>query len=67
MPDLRSQNLARLIEILESARDRKAMYFNPVEPQMVEHWLNGLHTGCALAGLEWSPEDRLPALGTAQK
>ena len=38
------------------------MYFNPIEPVAFEHWLNGLHIGCSLAGLEWSPEDRRPAL-----
>nr|WP_165232835.1 hypothetical protein [Aquisphaera insulae] len=38
------------------------MYFQPVEPRAVEHWLSGLRTGCSLAGLEWSPFDRSPAL-----
>ena len=54
--------LDRLIAILKSARFRKPMYFAPVESLLVEHWLHGLRTGCSLVGLEWSPEDRRPAL-----
>jgi hypothetical protein len=38
------------------------MYFDPVEPLTVEHWLSGLRTGCSLAGLEWSPDHRRSAL-----
>jgi hypothetical protein len=57
-----AEALARLIDILESARLRKRMYFAPVEPIVLEHWLHGLHIGCSLLGLEWSPEDRRPAL-----
>jgi hypothetical protein len=62
MSDQRAAALARLLFILESARRRKPMYFAPVEPVAVEHWLDGLRTGCSLAGLRWSPEDRRPAL-----
>lgn len=62
MTGTRAAALARLIAILESARRRKPMYFAPVEPVVVDHWLYGLRTGCSLFGLEWSPEDRRPAL-----
>ena len=62
MSKLDAEILSRLIIILESARARKPMYFSPVEPIAVEHWLNGLRTGCSLAGLEWSPDYRRPAL-----
>lgn len=58
----KAEALRRLIAILESARVRKPMYFRPVEPKVAEDWISGLHTGCSLAGLEWSPEDRRPAL-----
>jgi hypothetical protein len=53
---------ARLVAILRSARRRKSMYFAPIEPRSVIDWLNGLRTGSTLAGLEWSAEDRRPAL-----
>src|SRR4051812_43931396 len=59
---MRGTVLAQLIEILASARRRKPMYFAPVEPTAVIHWLSGLRTGCALASLEWEPEHRRPAL-----
>jgi hypothetical protein len=52
----------RLIAILRSARRRKSMYFTSIEPRTVIDWLSGLRTGCTLAGLEWSPEDRRPVL-----
>ena len=48
------ETLDRLIEILRSARDRKRMYFMPVGPIAVVHWIHGLTTGCSLVGLEWS-------------
>jgi len=57
-----AEALARLIAILRSARARKSKYYSPVEPKVVEDWLSGLRTGCSLAGLDWSPEDRLPSL-----
>jgi hypothetical protein len=59
---IRAEAVRRLIAILESARLRKPMYFQPVEPKVAEDWLSGLRTGCSLAGLEWSSEDRRPAL-----
>ena len=43
MTGTRAEALARLIDILESARLRKRMYFAPVEPVVLEHWLHGLH------------------------
>ncbi len=54
--------LDRLIEILQSARDRKRMYFRPIGPVAVEHWIWGLRIGCTFVGLEWSHEHRRPAL-----
>jgi hypothetical protein len=54
--------ISRLIDILMSAEQRKAMYFDPVDPVSVIHWLSGLRAGCSLAGLEWRPDDRRPAL-----
>jgi hypothetical protein len=55
---IRDAALERLITVPESARQRKAMYFQPVAPVAVIHWLNGLRVGFAFAGLEWSQEYR---------
>jgi hypothetical protein len=55
---MRREAIDRLIAILESARQRKAMYFQPVGPATVIHWLHGLRTGASFVGLEWSPEHR---------
>lgn len=38
------------------------MYFTSIDPRSVINWLSGLRTGCTLAGLEWAPGDRRPAL-----
>lgn len=46
--------LDRLIRVLESARKRKNMYFDPVSPVAAIHWLNGLRTGVSFYGLDWS-------------
>jgi len=62
MSEKSASAVQRLIAILESARVRKPMYFQPVNPKVVEDWLSGLRTGCSIAGLEWSPEDRRGAL-----
>jgi hypothetical protein len=51
-------SLRRAIEILESARSRKAMYVSPVEPNVVIHWLSGVRIGLLASGIEWSPDDR---------
>ena len=55
---MQRETLDRLIEILRSARDRKRMYFMPVGPIVVNHWIHGLHIGCSLVGLEWSLQYR---------
>lgn len=62
MLESKAEALARLIAILESAKARKRMYFDPIEPRTAIHWLHGLETGASLAGLEWDPEDHCPAL-----
>jgi hypothetical protein len=48
--------LDRLLAILHNARRRKEMYFSPVAPVPVVHWLHGLRTGASFTGLEWSAE-----------
>lgn len=62
MPGPEAVVRARLVAILRSARERKSMFFTSIEPRSVIDWLGGLRTGCALAGLEWLPEDRRPVL-----
>ena len=59
---MQTETRDRLIEILRSARDRKRMYFMPVEPIAVNHWIHGLHIGCSLVGLEWSVRFRQAAV-----
>ena len=56
--DTRNARLDRLIEILESARQRKEMYFSPVEAVSVINWLHGLRTGASLCGLDWTTGER---------
>lgn len=50
--------LDRLLEILRSARERKKMYFSPIGPVAVGHWLHGLRTGFSFVGLEWPSKYR---------
>lgn len=57
-----SNAISQLIAVLQSARLRTKMYFQPVEPKAVENWISGLRAGCSIFGLDWSPEDRRPAL-----
>jgi hypothetical protein len=52
----------RLVEILSYARERPEMYFDPIEPSVVEDWLTGLRTGVSIFGLDWSTEHRQNAL-----
>lgn len=47
-----------LIEILESARQRKEMYFTPVGPVPVVYWLHGLRAGLSFVGVQWSSDHR---------
>lgn len=50
--------LNQLIEVLESAQQRKSMYFSPISPESVNHWLHGLRVGLSFCGVEWSTELR---------
>jgi hypothetical protein len=50
--------IARLIEILESARQRPAMYLGPIDPDLAEAFLNGMHLACFAAGVDVTPEVR---------
>ena len=50
--------LDRLLEILRSARERQKLYFRPIGPIAVEHWLHGLRTGFFLVGQEWPSKYR---------
>lgn len=54
--------IGRLVEILSYARERPEMYFDPIEPSVVEDWLTGLRTGVSIFGLDWSVEHRQVAL-----
>ena len=58
MTEDRRAALHEVIAVLESARSRKPMFFSPVEPNVLNHWLAGLRVGLMLFGLEWSPEHR---------
>lgn len=58
MSDDRRAVLGRVIEVLESARSRTPMYFSPVEPNVVIHWLLGVRIGLMANGIDWSPDDR---------
>jgi hypothetical protein len=40
----------RIIEILRSARDRKAMYLGTVDVPSAENFLNGFQVGCFACG-----------------
>jgi hypothetical protein len=59
---LQSAAIDRVIEILESARQRTPMYIQPVNPEVLNHYLNGVRTGLACIGLEWSNTHRERAL-----
>ena len=52
----------RILEILQSTRSRKEMYFLPVSPVAAIHCIHGLQTGFSFAGLEWSPDHRRAAI-----
>ena len=58
MPVTHAQAIARLVEMLESARRRKPMYFHPVEPKACVEWLAGIRAGCSLFDLDWPIESR---------
>jgi hypothetical protein len=47
-----------LLLVLESARERPHMYFQPIEPSQVISWIDGLHTGFSIFGLAWDTEHR---------
>ncbi len=51
-----------LLSVLNSARERKHMYFQPVTPCSVIHWLHGLRTGLTFLRVDWTPDCRRPAV-----
>ncbi len=52
----------QILEILHNAQLRKDMYFLPVGPIAVTHWIHGLRAGFSFAGLEWSADHRRTAV-----
>ena len=48
----------QVIAMLDSANQRQAMYFSPVDVSRVEHWLAGVRAGLAVAGIQWNTEFR---------
>ena len=50
------ERLEKAIAILRKARQTPEMYFRPMTPEAVEHWLYGFRVGLGVAGLDWSPE-----------
>ena len=53
----------KYIEILTHARERPEMHFQPIDPVIVDHYLNALRTGIRVwGGVFWSPDHREPAL-----
>src|SRR4051794_11822105 len=56
--DQHAAAVLEVIDVLESARSRKPMFFSPVEPNVLIHWLDGLHVGLMIFGLEWSLKHR---------
>ena len=51
-----------LLPVLEGARSRPQMYFSPIEPNVLIHWLHGLLTGYLLFQVSWPNEHREKAL-----
>jgi hypothetical protein len=49
-PDTKVATIDRLLEILRSARDQKAMHFAPVDVAATLNFLNGFFTGCFAFG-----------------
>jgi hypothetical protein len=53
----------KYIEIITNARERPEMYFQPIDPIIVEHSLHFLRAGIRVwGGVIWSTEHREPAL-----
>jgi hypothetical protein len=58
-----SDAVARLIEVLKSARARKAMYLSAVRPEACINFLVGVRIGLwASTGLDWPVEARWAVL-----
>jgi hypothetical protein len=51
-----------LLPILHHARVRPEMFFQPIGPIAMVHWLHGLHTGLDFWGVTWNDDYRAPAL-----
>jgi hypothetical protein len=43
----------KIVEYLNSFRQRKAMYIDPVTPEEAEKWLYAFWVGCCACGVEW--------------
>lgn len=43
--------IEKVVEILESAKLRKAMYFSPVTVEAADTWLGGFATACIACGV----------------
>ncbi len=53
----------RFLEIISSARERPHMYFDPIGPVALTHWLHGLRTGIyEWGGIFWPSDFRKGAL-----
>ncbi len=52
----------RLLDSIANARLRPEMYFEPVDPAAVIHWLSGVRLGFQFFGLIWHPDYRRGAL-----
>jgi hypothetical protein len=56
MNSSRDKMLTQALAVLRNVRQRPEMYFSPLSPETVEHWLHGFQTGLGVANLPWSPE-----------
>ena len=53
--------LTQAIAVLRRARQQPEMYFSPLTPEAVQHWLHGFQTGLYVANVPWSPESLIAA------
>jgi hypothetical protein len=51
----------RFLEIISSARERPEMYFDPIGPIALIHWLHGLRTGLYDWGGAWPSSEHREA------
>jgi len=57
----RDEMLTQAIGVLRRARQHPEMYFSPLTPEAVQHWLHGFQTGLLVANVPWSPESLIAA------